>query len=340
MSPVNFIIIFSIINFCIILFYKNISKFINVYDSPSTRKIHKNNVPLIGGYIILFNYLIFFLIVQFNFLDFKSINLIFESKSNLTLLFLFSFLVFLIGAIDDKFDLNPNLKLIILSFLIILILNFDSSLHIKNLRFSFYENEIHLGVYSQFFTLICFLLFINACNMFDGINLQSCSYFLIIFTSIFIIFSKSIFIIFIIIALITIFILNYNGKIFMGDSGVYLFSFILSFIIIKQYNFNDAWTADFIFILMMVPGIDMLRLFVLRIYNKKNPFRADKKHIHHFLLDKFSYKKTILILNGFIILPIYLGSTFNYNIVIISLYILIQFILFKYIFLTSDISKS
>ena len=126
----------------------------------------------------------------------------------------------------------------------------------------------------------------------------------------------------------------------MGDSGVYLFSFILSFIIIKQYNFNDAWTADFIFILMMVPGIDMLRLFVLRIYNKKNPFRADKKHIHHFLLDKFSYKKTILILNGFIILPIYLGSTFNYNIVIISLYILIQFILFKYIFLTSDISKS
>ena len=57
-------------------------------------------------------------------------------------------------------------------FLIILF-NYDQSFIINELRFSFYNQTIHLGKYSILVTLICYLLFINAFNMFDGINLQS-----------------------------------------------------------------------------------------------------------------------------------------------------------------------
>ena len=42
---------------------------------------------------------------------------------------------------------------------------------------------------------------------------------------------------------------------------------------------------------MMVPGIDMFRLFILRLYNKKIPFSPDREHVHHLLLNKFSNLK-------------------------------------------------
>ena len=49
----------------------------------------------------------------------------------------------------------------------------------------FYSETINLGRYGIFFTLFCFLVFLNAFNMFDGINLQSCLYSLIIFLNLF-----------------------------------------------------------------------------------------------------------------------------------------------------------
>ena len=53
----------------------------------------------------------------------------------------------------------------------------------------------------------------------------------------------------------------------------------------------------------MVPGIDMLRLFMTRIYNKKNPFKGDLNHLHHLLKNKFNnLLKTNLMFNVFILL--------------------------------------
>ena len=90
----------------------------------------------------------------------------------------------------------------------------------------------------------------------------------------------------------------------MGDSGIYLFSFILGYLIIKTYNYEILKNADSVFIIMMVPGIDMLRLFIIRILNKKNPFRPDMLHIHHFLVKKYKYKVSIIFLNLIILIPI------------------------------------
>ena len=114
------------------------------------------------------------------------------------------------------------------------------------------------------------------------------------------------FLYFLLSALLFIFVLNKDGKIFMGDSGIYLISFIIGYILIKIYNFDNKLSADLIFILMMVPGIDMLRLFILRLYNKKNPFSPDREHVHHLLLNKFSNLKTLVMLNFMILYPIIL----------------------------------
>ena len=54
---------------------------------------------------------------------------------------------------------------------------------------------------------------------------------------------------------------------------------------------------------MLIPGIDMIRLFSERIKNNKNPFSNDRLHLHHLLLKKWLFK-TIFIINLCIILPI------------------------------------
>ena len=95
--------------------------------------------------------------------------------------------------------------------------------------------------------------------MYDGINLQSGIYFIVIFiyvslyTSIFLLLSL------LIIPLLTYLILNFKNKVFLGDSGVYLVSFIISYSIVKTYNIDLTFTADQIFLIMMLPGIELLK---------------------------------------------------------------------------------
>tara|TARA_B100000035_G_scaffold102744_1_gene87168 strand:+ start:388 stop:912 length:525 start_codon:yes stop_codon:yes gene_type:complete len=162
--------------------------------------------------------------------------------------------------------------------------------------------------------------------MFDGINLQSTSYFIFVILYLIIIGLNNNVIYFLLIPLLLIFILNKDEKIFMGDSGIYLISFIMSYILIKIYNFDTKLSSDLIFILMMVPGIDMFRLFLLRLVNKKNPFSPDRNHIHHLLLKRYSYKKTIIILNLSILYPMIL-IMLNFEKLFIILIYIIQYII-------------
>jgi len=59
----------------------------------------------------------------------------------------------------------------------------------------------------------------------------------------------------------------------------------------------------------MLPGLDMLRLFIIRIASRKNPFEPDKFHIHHLIYKKFnSYIKTLAIILSIYIFPILLSE--------------------------------
>ena len=49
--------------------------------------------------------------------------------------------------------------------------------------------------------------------------------------------------------------------------------------------------------MMAVPGLDMFRLFCIRIINGKNPFKADKKHLRHLLLKKYIILKHFYLFN-------------------------------------------
>ena len=234
--------IFISINILILISYNHLSKIVNVYDFPNKRKIHKIKTPIIGGVILLINFISLFILLKFEGIDNLTIGTIFEKELNYFLFSLFLFLIFLIGFIDDKVDIKPNLKLFCLALLISFIQYFDNSILITEIRFSFTENSIYLGKYSFLFTALCFLLFINACNMFDGINLQSCLYYLALSIYLFSLDNQNLFLIVMMISLFIISILNSKGKIFMGDGGVFLCSFVLAYFIIRYYNINSIGT--------------------------------------------------------------------------------------------------
>ena len=330
MENINLLLFFCVFNLFIYFLYEKISKIINVYDVPNIRKIHKEKTPLIGGYIIFFNLTLFSSFVFFDLYNFNYTDGLFVNKYEYFIFYLASSIFFFIGAIDDKIDISPNIKLFLTTLLLIFILNMDNTIIINHLRFSFIETVVYTGKYAKILTILCFLLFINACNMFDGINLQSSSYISILFFCIINLSTLNFFLIYILISFIPIIFLNGRGKIFMGDGGIYLCSFVISYVLIKNYNINTSITTDYIFILMMLPGIDMFRLFVHRMYSKRNPFSADTNHFHHLLLRKFNQKYTIIILNLFIIIPIYLSilNLSNVWIILLNFFLYFLFILF------------
>ena len=286
----NLLILLIISNLPLILFFNQIVRKFNIYDqSDGVRKFQKTPISLFGGSIIFYN--IFILLFFEKIINLNFINSFTFSSNRETAAFVFGLIsFFMIGLYDDKYNLNPYKKITLSTIAILLVLNLDQNILISELRFSFFDYIIELRSFSYFFSILCFLLFVNALNMFDGINLQVGFYSLVI-CIIFII--KGILVdlnLILIFSLLIFLFYNYQSKIYLGDSGVYLLAFLFSYIFINSHNSDKIFLADEIFIIMFLPGVDMLRLFLTRITKGKNPFIADSNHLHHLLIKKYSIK--------------------------------------------------
>lgn len=301
----NLFIISLILNLILYFNYKNISKIYNIFDIPGKKNIHKNNTPLLGGFFILLNFLILIIFYYFFFDNkvfdiefFGEKNILTDTRSNKVffVFFFISIVFFLIGYLDDKFNLKHNVKFFSFIFFILISLLIDSSIIIKDLNFNFINKKIILNDISLFFTIFCILVLINAINMFDGINLQSGIFYIYIFSTLIYFGSFKVLSFYFILQLIFFIYLNFNGRIFIGNSGNLFLSFITSIMIIKSYNFENIINAEIILLLLLYPGLDLVRLFFTRIFSGKHPFSKDLNHIHHLLLKKNNYLKVNLII--------------------------------------------
>ena len=252
-----FIILISITAFVYIkLSCFRIFKFI--LDNPDKkRKFHKKPTPLIGGIIIFSNIILY--------------NLFIEENVQLEFIILVS-LFFILGFLDDIFNINAFLKLLV-SILILSIFINDFQLD----QVYFYDiGIVNLNnSFSIFFSILCILLFINSTNMIDGIDGLSLSYFII----------------------------------------------FCIFLILNNQTGNNEFL---IFLLMLYPGLDMLRLFVSRSFKSKSPFSSDRNHFHHLLLNKFNNINTLTIYSFLLVLPVLMSSIININkLMLISFWIIV-----------------
>lgn len=335
----NFLIICVLIVFTILIYKKNdyFSSFLNIFDKPDNKlKKHNKSISLIGGtYCYLFFSIVF------------SVNLIFnnvEVTSEITIIFTSS-LIYFLGLYDDKKNISPNIKFILSALILFIGLNLDKSLIVNEIYFYSLNKKIYLSYLSVPFTILCILLLINALNMSDGINSLATGIVVIwIFGGLIHNFFNDYFMFLIfLIFLIFIFVMIYKTKFFLGDSGTMFLSTFIGFIIINSHNLtisNNQIPADLIFIVLMFSGYDMLRLFIIRLKNKKNPFKGDLSHLHHYLMRKFNLKKSLIIYLTLCIIPIP-GSYFFKNYFLIIFMSLVSYvILITYLYFKTSLSKN
>ncbi len=321
--------------FIIYIFRKKISEKLKVVDKPNEiRKIHKIPTPKTGSYSIA---LLFFFYIIFN-LIYKKFD------QNINPLIIGSLLIFIVGFVDDKYKLNALTKIITISLITFSLCVSTDYLIVNKFYIYSYDFFFKLENFSILFTILCILCLVNAVNLSDGINGLATGIITFWFIYINKIYDAELYFLFypVLINLILIFIHNYRGKHFLGDSGSLMLSGFIAFFIIYLHNKNidipkHYNSAEMILIIFIIPVLDMIRLFFTRLMNRKNPGVGDNNHFHHYLIKRMSIFQALILYFALINIPILISLYSSLNkFIIIGITILIYFFL---IFLYKPIQK-
>jgi UDP-GlcNAc:undecaprenyl-phosphate/decaprenyl-phosphate GlcNAc-1-phosphate transferase len=101
---------------------------------------------------------------------------------------------------------------------------------------------------------------------------------------------------------------NFNpAQIFMGDGGAYFMGFTLASVGVIGLVKIPAFTAVLLpYLILAVPIVDMSAVILVRLRHGKSPFSADKRHLHHRLLQAgLSHRLTVLFIYS---LTLWVGS--------------------------------
>jgi UDP-N-acetylmuramyl pentapeptide phosphotransferase/UDP-N-acetylglucosamine-1-phosphate transferase len=259
-----------------------------LFDVPDERKVHLSPIPSLGGLGIFAGLILSFLVTF-------PISLAAEFQY----FFAAALVIFFLGLKDDILVISAVKKLIgqfIAAFLII----YKGGIQIKSMHG-------FLGVYelpevmSLTLTYLTVIVIINSFNLIDGVDGLAGSLGLmtaLIFGSYFYYVGQlpySILAFILAGSLLGFLIFNHSpARIFMGDTGSLLLGLINSILVIRFISTADNPTSVFQlssspaigFAILMVPLFDTIRVFSVRILNRRSPFSPDRNHIHHMLLDK------------------------------------------------------
>jgi len=268
-------------------------------DDPNQRTIHVSSIPRLGGLSI--------------FAGFASAFTIY-SPPNAVLMKVFAgtIILFFIGLKDDILAVSAFKKFFI-QVLATGIVMFLGDVRITGFHGIFNIYELPEGI-SYMFTFIVIIGLTNAFNLIDGIDGLAGSIALVvnlILAYVFIFLMPSDYCAHGIAALslagAVAGFLRYNvykAKIFMGDTGSLVCGFVTICLVIIMVEGKDQFGNYLIangpvlgMSLLIIPIVDTLRVFVIRILNGKSPFDPDKNHLHHSLLALgLSQFKVLLIL--------------------------------------------
>ena len=162
-------------------------------------------------------------------------------------------------------------------------------INITDVRIDSFNIILDHSLVSYLFTLFCILVLMNGSNFIDGVNLLSIGYFLLVLISIILISdnynlsSNLVLVKNLLIILTFLFLMNLFNQIFLGDSGIYLLSFIIGIILIKFHNDNELVSPYYIISLLWYPCFENLFSIIRKKKFNLSPLNADNKHLHHLL---------------------------------------------------------
>ena len=304
----------------------------NLMDEPIDRSMHTAKTPTLGGVgmFITFSLTLIGLGMVMGLSQAELIKLLSIIAASITLMFL--------GIKDDLVGLAPKKKFMIqiLAALMVIVL---TDVRIASCYGLLGLEELPYIV-SVAFSVFVFLAVINAFNLIDGIDGLAGTIGVIVtatFGGFYILNERYLMVIIsfaLIGALIGFLRFNLSGrrKIFMGDSGSMFIGFILAYQAISFLEFNATTVTPYTvhvapimaMAILSYPILDTLRVFTIRIAQKRSPFSADRNHIHHRLLALgLTHKKATLTLGIINILVIALAFIIKDLYINLQLYLLV-----------------
>ena len=259
-----------------------------LFDIPDGRKLHKNPIASLGGVGIFSGFFLAALL---------SISL--NANHEFQYYFAAALVIFILGLKDDIIALSPTKKFIgqlIAAGIVI---------HLAGVRITSMHGLFGIGelpnLVSICLSYLTVILVINAFNLIDGVDGLAGMLGLLttsVFGTYFILAGMPAYALFSFAlggSLLAFLIFNYNpAKIFMGDCGSLLLGLTNAILAVKFIEVAGNQTVSFPIqsavavgiSVLIIPLLDTVRVFSIRIYKGRSPFSPDRNHIHHLLLDR------------------------------------------------------
>ena len=283
-----------------------ITKNHKIYDVPDdTRKIHGAGIASLGGIGIFIGYVI--------------VAAFFWPRAHYFMPYILasSAILFFTGIYDDIMNMRPSKKLIaqIIASLVTVVF---AHIRIGSLYGLFGIEALPIWA-DVILTTLCCTFFINVFNFVDGIDglasVLATMYMLILGTLFAFMGHDAVAGISFALAGATIGLLFFNiapARIYMGDTGSMFLGFsifIFALLFVNWFgdhgSFNMAWIHSpqkallLTFAMLFLPIFDAIRVFILRASRGISPFKADRTHLHYYLLDAgFTHTQAVSIIVG------------------------------------------
>ena len=260
---------------------------LGLVDQPNERSSHTKIVPRVGGLAIFLPYLMLgtgFYITGYDHLQLHSGYWLGLGA------------IVALGTIDDRLDLRSYLKFFV-QFAVAAYYVLSTGNYVDNLYGLFGVGALPswLGISLSIITVV---YLINAVNLIDGVDGLAAGISLLALYLFSTLMGNGEYLItfaFIGLGLIVFMGFNYSGKrkIFLGDAGSLSLGFVLATLAmeflysgnnhIAHLNLNPVIVA---ILVLGYPVADTIRVFAIRISMGLSPFNADRRHMHHVMLDK------------------------------------------------------
>jgi len=279
-----------IISFLAIPVVLQIAEQKKLYDVPDERKVHTHPVASLGGVGIFGGFLLASLLSIQGYLN-----------PEFQYFFAAALVIFFLGLKDDLIVLSPSKKFVgqVVAASIII--------HLGGIRLDSMHGLFGFDQLPQGFALalsyLTIIVVINSFNLIDGVDGLAASLgtlTMLIFGTYFFILGPD-YLAYSLLAfalagsLVAFLIFNHHpAKIFMGDSGSLMIGLVNAILVIKFINVAGSpgvalpigSTVAVGFAILIVPLLDTLRVFAIRIFNGRSPFTPDRNHVHHLLLGR------------------------------------------------------
>jgi UDP-GlcNAc:undecaprenyl-phosphate GlcNAc-1-phosphate transferase len=273
---------------------KMFAKEVGAIDVPTeARRVHDHPIPRMGGLAIFFGFLL-------------TVILFADITDQVRGILFGSIIIVVMGAIDDVLNLNPWIKLGVQTLAAGVAVAYGVVIHVLTNPAAFTANQVlFMGYLAVPVTILWIVGCTNAVNLIDGLDGLACGVSVISsLTMLVVALMVAEANVAVILAALTgacIGFLPYNmnpAKLFMGDTGSQLLGYVLATVsVMGMFKYYAVVTFIVPVLALAIPLSDTVFAFFRRLFHGQSPFKADRGHFHHKLLDMgLSQKQAVAVL--------------------------------------------